>query len=132
MSYLCDLFFIFSPIFIAINHITSFKQKYLWLHVIIMSHTRFRVNLHSIVANELLARNRGVIWSLSKCNKTRTHNHLVRKQTLKHLAKIASLAKCLSVCLWTKCLWAQILFLLLKLQITLLFRARSSLTFRQL
>ena len=30
MSYLCDLFFIFSLIFIVINHITSFKQTYLF------------------------------------------------------------------------------------------------------
>ena len=31
MSYLWDLFFIFSLIFIAISYITSFKQKYLFL-----------------------------------------------------------------------------------------------------
>ena len=29
------------------------------------------------------------IWSLSDCNGTLTHNHLVRKQTLDHLAKLA-------------------------------------------
>ena len=29
MAYLCDLVFIFSLIFIAINHITVFKQTYL-------------------------------------------------------------------------------------------------------
>ena len=29
-SYLCDLFFIFSLIFIAINHITSLKQTLLF------------------------------------------------------------------------------------------------------
>ena len=28
MSYLCDLFFIFSLIFTAINHISTFKQRY--------------------------------------------------------------------------------------------------------
>ena len=28
MSYLCDLYFIFSLIFIVINHITSFRQTY--------------------------------------------------------------------------------------------------------
>ena len=32
MSYLCDLFFIFSLIFIVINHITSFKQTYFFVH----------------------------------------------------------------------------------------------------
>ena len=30
MLYLCDRFFIFSPIFIVINHITLFKQTYLY------------------------------------------------------------------------------------------------------
>ena len=30
ISYLCDLLFIFSFIFIVINHITSFKQTYLF------------------------------------------------------------------------------------------------------
>ena len=30
------------------------------------------------------------LWSLSGCNGTQTHNHLVRKRTLTHLAKLAS------------------------------------------
>ena len=30
MLYLCDLFFIFSIIFIVIDHMTSFKQTYLF------------------------------------------------------------------------------------------------------
>ena len=30
LSYLCDLFFIFSVVFIVINHITSLKQTYLF------------------------------------------------------------------------------------------------------
>ena len=30
MSYLCDFFFIFSLIFIVINHITSLKQTHLF------------------------------------------------------------------------------------------------------
>ena len=38
---------------------------------------------------ELLARNIGDIWSLSDCNPTRTHSHLVRKWTFNHLAKVA-------------------------------------------
>ena len=37
---------------------------------------------------ELLARNRRNSWSLSDCNGTRTHNHLVRKRTLRTLAKL--------------------------------------------
>ena len=43
-------------------------------------------------------------WSLTDCNGIRTHNHLVRKRTLNHLAKfshLASLAKWLSVRLQT-------------------------------
>ena len=52
-----------------------------------MSHARFRVNPHSIVAgisrNSLLE---AEIWSLSDYNWTRTHNHLVRKRTFNHLA----------------------------------------------
>ena len=54
---------------------------------------------------ELLARSRREIWSLSDCNWTRTHNHLVHKRTLNHLAK---LAKWLSVRLWTKWLWVRV------------------------
>ena len=49
---------------------------------------------------ELLARSRRKIWRWSDCNWTRTQNHLVRKQTLNHLAK-------LSVLLRTKWLWVR-------------------------
>ena len=38
-----------------------------------------------LVVKEHLARNRREIWSSSDCNGTRTHNHLVRKQTLNYL-----------------------------------------------
>ena len=31
---------------------------------------------------------------LSDCNRTRTHNHLVRKRTLNHLAKLAKWLRC--------------------------------------
>ena len=43
---------------------------------------------------ELLARNRCETGSLSECNWTRTHNHLVHKQTLNHLAKLAKWLSC--------------------------------------
>ena len=61
-----------------------------WLYILVMSHTRFRVNPHYSCLNvqELLARSRRKIWSLSDCNRTRTHKHLVHKQTLKLLAKL--------------------------------------------
>ena len=57
---------------------------------------------------ELLAQNRRQIWSLSDCNWTQTHNHLVRKRTLDNLAKLASLDKWLNVRLRTKWLWVQV------------------------
>ena len=41
-------------------------------------------------------------------NGTRTHNHLVRKRTPNHLAKLASLVKWLSFRLRTKRLWVRI------------------------
>ena len=37
---------------------------------------------------ELLVWSSHVIWSLSDCNWTQNQNHLVRKQTLNHLAKL--------------------------------------------
>ena len=70
----------------------------IWLYVIIMSRTSFRVNLHSIVwlnLKELLARSRCHIWSLSDSNGIRTHNHLVRKWTLKNLAELVKWLSCL-------------------------------------
>ena len=39
---------------------------------------------------ELLAQNKRDIGTLSDCNGTRTRNHLVRKRTLNHLAKLGS------------------------------------------
>ena len=50
-----------------------------------------------------LCRNRHEISGLSDCNKTRTHDHLVFKRTLNHLAKLAKLS------LQTKWLWVQVL-----------------------
>ena len=54
---------------------------------------------------ELLAQNRRKFWILSDCNVTRTRNHLVCKRTLNYLA---TLAKWLSVCLWTKWLLVRV------------------------
>ena len=34
------------------------------------------------------------IWSLSDCNGTRTHNHVVRKRTFNHLPKLANWLSC--------------------------------------
>ena len=43
---------------------------------------------------KLLVGSRRKIWSLSDCNWTRTKNHLVCKQTLNHLAKLAKWLSC--------------------------------------
>ena len=65
--------------------------------------------LHSCLnVKELLAWSMHEIWSLSDCNWAQTHIYLVRKQTLNHLAKLTSLAKWLSVHLWTKWMWVQV------------------------
>ena len=43
---------------------------------------------------ELPARSKQHIWSLTDSNRIRTHNHLVRKRTLIHLAKLAKWFSC--------------------------------------
>ena len=45
---------------------------------------------------ELFAQKRQEIWSLKDCNGTRTHNHLVRKRTLKYLTKLAKWWSCVT------------------------------------
>ena len=72
--------------------------------------------------------------TLIHSNEIRTHNPLVRKQTLNHLARFnaASLAKWLSVRLRTKWLWVRFQLQSPTLHISPLFRAMSYLTFRQL
>ena len=67
----------------------------IWLYVLIMPRTSFRVNLHSIFClnvKELLARSRWDIWSYS--NGIRTDIHLVWKLTLNHLAKLTEWLTC--------------------------------------
>ena len=91
------------------------------------------VNPHSVVAWISIRR-------LSDSSRTRTHNHLVRKRRLNHLAanRTYEYSK-LSSIIWP--LWPngwQLVYKLRvvvgsnpKLQISRLFRAKSSLTFRQ-
>ena len=43
---------------------------------------------------ELLVRNRPYNWSLIDSNRIQTHNYLVRKQTLNHLAKLDKFLSC--------------------------------------
>ena len=71
--------------------------RFIWLYIIIMSRTSFRVYPHSIVflnIKELLAQSRREIWILSDCSWTRTNNHLVRKGRLNYLAKVAKWLSC--------------------------------------
>ena len=71
-----------------------------WLYVIIMSRTKFREHLHSIVCLKIkkpLAQSRCHIWSPSHSNVIWIKNHLVRKRTLNYLCKLDSLAIWLSV-----------------------------------
>ena len=106
----------------------SISWKFKGPHVIIMSRTRFGVNLHSIVClnvKEPLARSRRHIWSLSDCNGIWTHNHLVRKRTLNHLVKLVSLAQWLTIRFRDIWLWTRIPLESLSFQISRLFWARS-------
>ena len=68
---------------------------------------------------------------LSVSNAIRTYNHIVYKRTLNHLAKLANLAKWLSVHLRAKWLWIRIALPSLKIQLWRLLWTRSSSTFKQ-
>ena len=70
-----------------------------------------------------------VINHIGDSNGTQTHNHLVRKQTLKWLNV---LAKWLSVCLQTKWSWVQVQLQSLKTSDIVPVLRRTFLTFRQL
>ena len=63
-------------------------------YVIIMSHTCFRVNLHSVVpwmSRNSLLETGADIQNLSGSNMIRIDNHLVSKGRLSHLTKLSSL-----------------------------------------
>ena len=78
---------------IQVNLLKNVSRMTRRLYVLIMLHTRFRVNPYSAVAwmsrNSLLETDASDIWSLSDCNGIRIYNHLVCKRTLNHLAKLA-------------------------------------------
>ena len=64
------------------------------LYALIMSHTRFRLNLYSVVAwisRSSLLETVMISEISSDCNGIRTYNHIVRKRTINHLTKQASL-----------------------------------------
>ena len=65
--------------------------------VIIMSPTGFSMIQHSVVClnvKELLSQSLDHIWSFSDSNGIRTHNHVVCKWTLNHLARLAKWLSC--------------------------------------
>ena len=84
-------------------------------------------NINGNISNNQINNN-----NTSDCNGTQTHNHSVYKRTLNHSANLASLAKWFSVPLGTKWLWVRVPLQSLKPQISRMFWARSSLTFRKL
>ena len=88
-----------------------YSKQGFFLYVLIMSHTRFLSEstlYSSLNVKELVARNTRKILSLSDSSGSRTHNHLVRKRTLNHLTKLASLPKYFSVRLQAKWLWVRV------------------------
>ena len=61
------------------------------------SHIGFSEWIHtqiSLNVQEIPAESRRHIWSLSDCNWARTYNHLFRKRTLNHLAKLTNSLGC--------------------------------------
>ena len=62
----------------------------------IMSHSSCRESRPCDCLNfkELIAPNRSNIWNLGGYNGIRTHNHLVHKWTLNHLARLAKWLSC--------------------------------------
>ena len=72
------------------------------MYVLIMSRTSFSEStLYSrLNVKDLLAQNRREIWSLSDCNRTRTHNHLVHKTNAQH--------EHLNIRLRTKWFWVRV------------------------
>ena len=56
-------------------------------------HVTYKFQVKSIILSclnveHLRARNRSEIWSLSKCNHSRSHNHLVPQKRLNHLKNV--------------------------------------------
>ena len=79
----------------------------IWLHVLII-HVRVSEYIHNLDLPECQGtpQNRCNIWSLSDCNGTPTHNHLVRKRTIDHLATLAKwLIELCCEYLPVRCIW---------------------------
>ena len=65
--------------------VRKFLTMFLPCHIRVLE---WAYNLQLPGCQELLARNRRSIWHLSNCNENRSHNHLIRKQTLNCLAPL--------------------------------------------
>ena len=97
-------------------------------------------NMTFVTDNEKVYDKYNEIWEVIRkllkvkfaVNPVRDDKYLVAKLKIFNKIKLASLAKWLSVRLRIKWLWVRIPLQSLKLQISRLFRARTSLTFRQL
>ena len=97
-------------------------------------------NMTFVTDNEKVYDKYNEIWEVIRkllkvkfaVNPVRDDKYLVAKLKIFNKIKLASLAKWLSVRLRIKWLWIRIPLQSLKLQISRLFRARTSLTFRQL
>ena len=81
--YFCKNYFLYSVLFLC------FLDNKLFHSVLyIMNKITFQSE------STLLTQSRREIWSLSDCNWTQTQNHLVRKRTLNHLAKLGKWLSC--------------------------------------
>ena len=89
------------------NSIDQWRMFVCSYHVTYKFQSEFTLN-SCLNVKEFLARSRCKVWSLSDSYWARTHNHLVHKRKLYHLAKLASLAKWLSIRLRTKWLWVRV------------------------
>ena len=100
----CFFVFCFVFLFIICGMIVGRQECFFWIFFILkffkidrfmtacFDHVTYVFQSESALysrlnVKELLERGRRKIWSLSDCNWTRTHNYLVRKRKLNHLAK---------------------------------------------
>ena len=89
--------------------------RYIYFCLVVCSyHVTYAFYSESTLCNcfnvkEQLAKNRCDIWGLSDRNENRTKNHLVKKRTLNHLAKLAKLLSCEN--LSVKCIWLYVLIM---------------------
>ena len=72
-------------------------------------------------AKHIFDQKRGDIWGLSESNGTRTHNHLFRKWTLNHFAKLAKWLSCVWLLIW------MVYFTVCSYHVTNVFQSESTL-----